>query len=324
MARLSPLHLLVLATLAAGLASAQSPVQRTVALTIDDVPMTVVGNDHIAGPLAETREINESILRQLRQHHATAIGFVNEIKLNVQGERDARAALIEEWLDQGLMLGNHNYSHLAFSDAGLAAYEEDFLRGDTITNLLLDKRGITARYFRHPYLDTGKTAEDQKAFGALLAAHHYKIAPVTVQDEDWMFNAPYDEAHRHGDKQKMAKVVDAYLAHTAEMFEDAERESRDTFGHEIPLVLLMHADRINADHLDAVLRLMEQRGYRFITLDEALKDKAYETPDLYVGSDGGSWLDRWQIALGHPVRSAEPQPPDWVQKDYERITGTKP
>ncbi len=324
MARLSPSHFFVLAILTAGLATAQSPVQRTVVLTIDDVPMTVVGNDHISGPLAETREINDSILRQLRQHHATAIGFVNEVKLNVQGERDARAALLEEWLDQGLMLGNHNYSHLAFSEVGLAAYEEDFLRGDTITNPLLDKHHISARYFRHPYLDTGKTAEDQKAFAALLAAHHYKIAPVTVQDEDWMFNAPYDEAHRHGDKQKMAKVMDAYLAHTTEMFEHAERESRETFGREIPLALLMHADRINADHLDAVLRLMEQRGYRFVSLDEVLQDKAYETPDLSVGGEGGSWLDRWQIALGHSTHNPEPEPPDWVQKDYERITGTKP
>jgi len=302
--------------------AAASEGQRKIALTFDDLPMTVVGNDHIAGPLAETQDICRSVLITLQAHHATAIGFVNEVKLNVQGERDARAALLEEWLSAHMMLGNHGYDHLAFSKVGLAAYEEQFLRGDSITNALLDQHHIAERYFRHPYIDTGKTASDEKGFAEMLAAHHYRIAPQTVENYDWMFNASYNDARNRGDQGMMSKVIAAYVQQTEARLEHAEQLSSKTFSREIPLIILMHADRINADHLDDVLKAMEGRGYQFISLSEALRDKAYETPDLYVGNELGSWLDRWQINFRHPLQKASgPPPPAWIQEAYDRIAG---
>ncbi len=311
----------------ARLATAQSQLQsqngtpsRSIALTFDDIPMTVVGNDHIAGPLKETRRIDANLLRVLKAHHATAIGFVNEVKLNVQGERDARAAILEDWLNAGMLLGNHGYSHVQFSDTTLAGYEEEFIRGDTITVTLLKEHHLPQRYFRHPYLDTGDTAEKKNGFDSYIAAHGYRIAPVTIQNEDWMFNAPYAEAEARHDVAALARVRSTYLAHTTDAFAYAEKLSESSFHRDIPQVMLMHADLLNSENLDAVLTLMEQRGYRFVSLDEAMSDPAYNTPDQYVGNEGSSWLDRWQLALGLPMKPSAPQPPDWVQKDYDRIT----
>ena len=124
-----------------------------------------------------------------------------------------------------------------------------------------------------------------------------------------------------GIKQLLQKVLQAYLAHTGARLERAEQLSKQTFSREIPLIMLMHADRINADHVADVLHLMEGRGYRFITLDEALNDPAYQTPDNYVGNHLGSWLDRWQLALGRPVPDDWPTQPEWIQKEYMRIAG---
>ena len=296
--------------------------QRKIALTFDDLPMTVVGNDHIAGPLADTQDVMRSLIQQLQSHRATAIGFVNEVKLNVQGERDARAALLEEWLDANLLLGNHGYNHLAFSVVGLAAYEEQFLRGDSITKTLLARRHIDQLYFRPPYMDTGKSGADERAFAAMLAAHRYQLAPITIENYDWMFNASYNDARNRGDKQMMGKVVDAYCQQTEARLKHAEQLSGQTFSREIPLVILMHADRINADHLNEILALMEKRSYRFITIGEALSDNAYKTPDKYVGNQLGSWLDRWQLTFGRPMsRPSGPPPPAWIQAAYQRIAG---
>src|SRR4051794_1184770 len=107
---------------------------RVVALTFDDLPIAVPGNDQAAGSLAEARRGNTSILKVLAAHHATAIGFVNEIKLNVPNERDARAAILRQWLDAGMDLGNHTYSHPELSEIATSKYEDEFVRGSTVTS----------------------------------------------------------------------------------------------------------------------------------------------------------------------------------------------
>ena len=54
--------------------------------------------------------------------------------------------------------------------------------------------------------------------------------------------------------------------------------------------------------------MLQSRGYRFVTLAEALEDPAYDTPDNYLGSEGFSCLLRW--AQGEKMlmlpRPAEP------------------
>jgi len=42
-------------------------------------------------------------------------------------------------------------------------------------------------------------------------------------------------------------------------------------------VLILHVHRLNAELLDTILRLFEDRGYRFVTLGEAQNDAAFRT-----------------------------------------------
>ena len=103
-------------------------------------------------------------------------------------------------------------------------------------------------------------------------------------------------------------------------FEFAEMLSLQSFRREIPQVLLIHANQLNANTLDTLLTLLERRGYRFITLDQALADPAYQTRDEYVGPAGISWLRRWQPALGKKMdQVAEPAPPNWVLELYQKL-----
>ena len=94
-----------------------------------------------------------------------------------------------------------------------------------------------------------------------------------------------------------------------------ESLATDTFGRDIPQVLLIHVNRLNADAMPELLRRLKARGDSWTTLAEALKDNAYGTRDDYVGRIGPSWLHRWRIALGKPDRLRdEPDPPEWVMK----------
>ena len=112
---------------------------------------------------------------------------------------DGRIRLLQAWLDQGFELGNHTYSHPSLNKVGLAAFSEDLLRGETITRLLLEPLGQKLRWFRHPFLDAGATAEDKAGLEQLLAARGYRIAPVTVDAWDWYFTYRYAVAKRRGD-----------------------------------------------------------------------------------------------------------------------------
>jgi peptidoglycan-N-acetylglucosamine deacetylase len=315
---LSALFLIALAV------HAQSASRRTMALTFDDLPFAVPGDNQAPGKLAEVQHANVRVLKTLAVHHATAIGFVNEIKLNVHSERDARAAVLQQWLEAGMDLGNHTYSHPALSEVETAKYEDDFLQGTVITSAEMKAAGKTEKYFRYPFLDTGKDKAQKQAIIAFYTSRGYLNAPVTMQNQDWLFNVPYSEAIAKQDVAEQKRVADAYLQHTRNTVTYAEVLSKQYFGREIPQVMLLHLDQLNADRLDAVLSLFENRGYTFVSLDQALRDPAYSTADEYVGPEGLTWLERWQIALGKPIQSNEPKPPQWARDAYRRITGQEP
>src|SRR5258708_33782870 len=65
-----------------------------------------------------------------------------------------------------------------------------------------------------------------------------------------------------------------------------------------------------------LLELFEQKHYRFVTLDAALSDPAYNTPDAFVprfSKYGPMWAYRWAAELGVRVNGAlESEPPAWM------------
>lgn len=90
-------------------------------------------------------------------------------------------------------------------------------------------------------------------------------------------------------------------------------------------MLLIHDSELTAECLDELLTNLERRGYRFITLDEALADAAYGTPDLFVGPQGFSYLIRWKLAFGQKADwENEPDPPAWVIKISKEMRRGKP
>ena len=294
--------------------------KRRVAVTVDDLPGAVPATPIANGELRELQRYNEAIPAILRAHHAPAIGFVNEKKLNVAGERDQRAALLQRWIDAGFELGNHTYSHANFNKVSLREMEDETIRGEVITRPLLTAAGRPERYFRYPYLFTGPTQELKEAFETFLKSRGYKNAPVTVDNADYMFNDILCDALSRRDSKLAEQTKREYLQFAQTEFDYFEEASRKLFGHEIPQVFLMHDNEINTETLDEFLVLLEKRGYQFVTLDEALLDPAYRTPDQFVGAAGISWIERWRVSFGQKAGyEHDPDPPEWVMKRFAEI-----
>ncbi len=283
---------------------------RTLALTFDDLPFAPRVPE-----LTRAREQTRQLLAALQQASAPAIGFVNEDKLLAPGELQARVALLEAWLDAGMDLGNHGFGHLDFQTTPLERYQDAVLKGEVVTRWLLGRRGAQPRYYRHPLTHTGPTREARAAFESFLAARGYAVAPFTVETADYIFAWLHERALRQGDGETVRRLEAAYLEHTETVLAFCEGESRQLFGREIPQVLLLHANGLNAEVMPALLARLRARGYAFVSLETALADPAYASADDYVGPRGPSWLHRWRVARGQDVDAAlrrEPDPPRWV------------
>ncbi len=288
---------------------------REIAVTIDDLPL--VGSDL---PLPEVQAATSRLIGALRAEKMPATVFVNESKLYRTGEVDARIALLRAWRDAGAELGNHTFSHPSLHTTPLPAFEEDVVRGETVTRILLKEKGESLRWFRHPFLQTGPTAETKKSFEEFLAGRGYRVAPVTVDTNDWMYAAVYGDALAKGDGAFAARVRDAYIASYPTILDFFEDLSLRVFDRPIRHVLLVHANVLNAETLPAWAAALRARGYAFVPLARALEDPAYATPDVYVGKNGFSWLHRWLFGRTGATRiKEEPDPPPFVMKAYDEI-----
>lgn len=280
---------------------------RRVAVTIDDGP--VIGD---MGDLAAFRRISAGLIDSLRSAQVPATIFINERQLQVEGQRDARVAVLVDWLDAGFELANHTFSHPSLNRVPLWQFQDDIVRGDVILRQLLGQRGKKPTWFRYPYLDSGATAETHDAILMFLEQRGYRAAPITVGYADYTFAAGYARMLRAGDKMTADKVRTAYQEQLDIGFEYAERFSKELFGYEPPQILLIHCNELNSVALGDSIDRMRNRGYRFVTLDEAMNDKAYQRRDSFAGP-GGSWLSRTASALGRPLPpDTAVQLPDWV------------
>ncbi len=286
--------------------------RRTIAVTVDDLPFVAHGL-----PLETVARLSRDLVASLAARKVKAVAFVNEDKLLVPGEVDARIALLTAWLDAGMELGNHTFGHPGLTKTPLAAMEDAVVKGEAVTRWLLERRGKTLKWFRHPFAQTGTTRETRDAFEAFLGSRGYTVAPFTIEHEDWVFASADAKLAAEGDAAGQARLLAAYLDDFDARCSFYEERSRALFGREIPQVLLSHANALNARAMPLLLERLEKRGYTFVTLDEALSDPAWKSPDGYFGKWGPSWLHRFAAARGEDVGklfSAEPEAPKWVQE----------
>lgn len=286
-----------------------------IAITIDDL---VVGGRDLERPRLDV--MTDQIIKHIVDGRAPTVAFVNSAKLHDGAEKAARVEILRRWTAAGIELGNHTHAHPSLQTTPLAEFEADVLRGEPEIRALNAEKGWPLRWFRHPYLRTGPTRAVRAEFEEFLADHHYTVAPVTVDNSDWLFNFVYTDAKTRGDADLMRRVGEAFLANMDEVLTFHEQATEALFHRKIDHVLLLHANELAAEYLDDVIALYRRRGYRFASLEEVLADEAYREPDEFAGDAGISWLHRWDLTRGRKQVdwSAEPPVPDWLQAEFEK------
>ncbi len=297
-------------------AAGETASQRRIAVTIDDLPWQRLGEKPVAG----LPDWHARLMAQLRRADVPVVGFVNEDKLEVEGVvQPERVRMLRDWRDAGYELGNHTYGHVDLHEVGLPAYEAGILKGERVLRPLLAERGAAPRWFRHPYLRAGRTPEDRAALTDFLAAHGYRIAPVTVDNGEWVWAFAYANvvaqaasSNRDATLERLRKGYVPYMLNKLDYY---ERQSQALLGYALPQVWLMHANELNAVAFADLIDGARRRGYRFVSLEEAMRDPAYARGEEgYNGRFGPSWLHRWAMAGKKPKEfyAGEPLVPKWV------------
>lgn len=283
---------------------------KRVCITIDDLPCANCAE-------GTWGTVTDKLLTTLNEHRVPGIGFVNEGKLYRENVMDtARAALLERWLDHGQQLGNHTFAHGGANRLTIQEYATDIEKGEEFTRPLLARHGAELRYFRHPFLFTGRTQAYKTALDSVITAHGYTVVPVTFDNDEYIYAYCYEHAKRDGDTALMRTIATGYLAYMDTVIAFHEAQARGFLKREMAHTLLIHANALNADHLDGSLDRLEARGYRYITVEEALADPAYALPTPVV-QYGFSWIRRWMLAAGLKP-PYPPDPPAEINTMYEK------
>jgi peptidoglycan/xylan/chitin deacetylase (PgdA/CDA1 family) len=272
-----------------------------VALTFDDLPA--------AGrlPQAENRSrIAAALSAELKANHMEGTyGFVNAVKL--ENDPDAQQAL-HIWVDAGMNIGSHTWSHISLSDNSAAAFEHEI----ALNEPALEQYGAGRdwHWFRYPFLWEGDTLEKRHAVRSYLTEHGYRTAQVTLDFEDYAWNDAYGRCVAKQDDAAIAWLRQSYLENAADYVMLGREEERIVFGHEIPNVMLLHATAFTTLMLPELIDQLKKEGFEFSALAQVEQDPAYaQDPDAAL-KYGGTLPDQFMDSRKLPYPPFKPKPFD--------------
>jgi peptidoglycan/xylan/chitin deacetylase (PgdA/CDA1 family) len=298
---------------------------RTVAVTVDDLPYAVGDSTPAVSPSDATAadEINRKLLSALKHHLAPVTGFVVQKRVEELGIA-ASTHILRQWTTGEFDLGNHTYSHSDLNQLSVAQIEHEVIRGEASFVPLMKQVGKKPEFFRFPMNHTGDTKEKQEQVAAFLSKHGYRVAKCTIDNSDYLFNDAYVRMLARRDASSAQRLSLEYLSYTSAEVDYYAALSQQIFGYEVPQVIVLHDNRLNADMIEQILGMFEKKQYKFVSLDRAQSDPAYQIPDRYITKFGPMWGYRWASERGVKVNgSIEPEPPEWILQ-YGRQQPARP
>ena len=287
--------------------------RKEVCFSFDDLPVVSYGMPDTVFQ----KELFDNLISGLNQNRIPAVGFVNEKKLfNSEGNlNEFQVRLLQTWSDHNLELGNHTFSHPDYNLTSFKDFTQDILKGEIITKKILFIKGKTIRYFRHPFLHLGNTKEKTDSLDNFLSDHGYTTAPVTIDNEDYLFAVAYKRAKVKNDTLLTKQIGNDYINYMWKKLKYYEMQSIRLFGRDIKQILLLHASWLNSDYIDSLAVMYRKNNYEFITMDKALEDDVYNTRITAYGNWGISWIDRWALSKGKKGSffKDEPETPDYIK-----------
>ena len=293
-----PFAVLGFLALSAGLPACAQGAAPQIAFTFDDLPAHGPLPPGMARPA-----VVASILETLKRERMPPVyGFVNGFRV---GQFPYQVHILQAWQAAGEPLGSHTWSHPELDKLSAANYEANIAKNEPLLREV-DPHGDW-HWFRYPFLEEGNTVAKREAVREWLTSHGYRIAEVSMDFQDYLWNEPYARCEARHDTASIQQLHDTYLS-TADEYIRVYRElAQRLYGHDVPYVLLMHVGAFDAHMLPELIALFRQRGFTFVTLEDALRDPVYRA-DPAVPTPGGATFNEMVAAVRHiPVPDgAEP------------------
>lgn len=273
--------------------------QEEVAITMDDLPV------HGDLPTRVTRlDIAKSVLATFRAKGVPEVyGFMNAKRI---GGDQANADVLRAWVNAGFPLGNHTFSHLDLSTSSAQAFEDEIAMNEAPLQALMGQKDW--HWFRYPYLHEGDTLEKRHAVRKYLREHGYRVAQVTLDFEDYAWNNPYARCLNKNDQPSIEWLKTSYLSAAEEYISMDQKVAQQIYGHEIRHVLLLHIGAFDGVMLPGLLDMLGKKGFRFVSLEEAESDPAYQKDPDAALKYGGTLLDQFMDGqhLKYPPHTEKP------------------
>ena len=305
--RLSVALLGVLAFAAAGAAETSLEI----ALTFDDLPL-----NGALPPGTKPSDLARDTVKVLKKHHVpSSYGFINARFL----ERDPDGAqALRVWIDAGLPLANHTYSHLDLTKNSAEDFQQEILRNEPPLALLTPQKSNSKskydwHWFRYPYLHEGDTLEKRRAIRAFLASRGYRIAQTTIDWEDYLWNSAHARCVAKQDAAAIEWLRSSYLAEAQRWMRVQRDLTRQVWGRDIKHVALLHLGSFSPHILPDLFALLEREGYRIVTLEQAQSDPIYASDPDVADPGGGTLTELMMQAKGIPW------PPGLGDKPREKL-----
>jgi peptidoglycan/xylan/chitin deacetylase (PgdA/CDA1 family) len=250
----------LLITLCAGAARAQS-----VAFTFDDGP-------RLAGtPLLTPQQRNGALLDTLARHRVQAALFVTA---GNGANRPEGYALAKAWGQAGHAVGNHTMTHPDLHSAALSVeqYQQEILDCDAIIRTLPGYQ----KWFRYTFLREGNTPEKRDAMRGFLQQQGYRNAYVSLDTSDWRFDDKLNEVLTKNPRADIEPIRQQYLAHVRQRALAYRGLSQQLQGRDIPQVILLHHNLVNALWLNDVINQFKAMGWTIVTPAAAFADPVYQ------------------------------------------------
>ena len=270
-----------------------------VAFTFDDLPAHGPLPPGVARPA-----VVKSILATLhREGMPPVFGFINGFRV---AQYPYQVHILQAWRDAGEPLGNHTWSHPELDKLTPSDYEANIARNEPLLHQL--EPNADWHWFRYPFLEEGDTVEKREAVRRWLSAHHYRIAEVSMDFQDYLWNEPYARCSAAHDAVAIRQLHDTYLATADEYIRVYRTLAQRLYGHDVPYVLLLHVGAFDARMLPELIALFRKEDFQFVPLETALAEPVYRA-DPKVPTPGGSTFNE-MVASERHVEVPDAQEPE--------------
>jgi len=254
---------------------------KEIAITIDDLPF--VGIPKNTSYHSEGLIVVQNIIKSLHSHQITATGFV----VGKQVNKNTLPAL-QAFINAGHNIGNHSWTHADYNKISIEQFEKETQRTHKLIKHWIKK----PFYYRFPYLREGLSIETKQRATEVLSSLDYQNTPVSIDNDEWKFNSEYINALEKGEHKNAQKIAQEYIQHMKERTLFFQQLAKKKLGRDVKHILLLHMNKINADQLHNLLTWYSDNNWNFVTVEEALTDPLYSTPDSYIGERGLSKIER--------------------------------